>query len=147
MHAEDGLRLDMAQRLGASDSRASQWLREGGCEGRQTVAPNGLTGGRARAVCRPSGKADYLITVGPLVDSVGELEHGLACAIAFVADPAETTPLSTAGLVEVGRLTPAEAEVCHHLVNGLSLSEIAERRGVARETVKSQASEIGRAHV
>src|SRR3546814_8881020 len=88
-----------------------------------------------------------------------ELEHGLACAIAFVADPAETTPLSTAGLVEVGRLTPAEAEVCHHLVNGLSLSEIAERRGVARETVKSQASgvmsklncrsrlEIGRAHV
>src|SRR3546814_3047089 len=69
-----------------------------------------------------------------------ELDHGLACAIAFVADPAETTPLSTAGLVEVGRLTPAEAEVCHHLVNGLSLSEIAERRGVARETVKSQAS-------
>src|SRR3546814_854257 len=112
LHARDGLRLDMAQRLEASDSRASQWLREVVSEVSQTAALNGLTADRACAIGRPSGKADYLITVGPLVDSVGELEHGLACAIAFVADPAETTPLSTAGLVEVGRLTPAEAEVC-----------------------------------
>src|SRR3546814_9455959 len=110
-----------------SERRSSQWCGEFVSEFSHTAALNGLTADRACAIGRPSGKADYLITVGPLVDSVGELEHGLACAIAFVADPAETTPLSTAGLVEVGRLTPAEAEVCHHLVNGLSLSEIAER--------------------
>src|SRR3546814_695900 len=77
LHARDGLRLDMAQRLEASDSRASQWLREVVSEVSQTAALNGLTADRACAIGRPSGKADYLITVGPLVDSVGELEHGL----------------------------------------------------------------------
>src|SRR3546814_20731498 len=81
----------MSQRREASDSRASQWLREVVSEVSQTAALNGLTADRACAIGRPSGKADYLITVGPLVDSVGELEHGLACAIAFVADQDETT--------------------------------------------------------
>src|SRR3546814_10618258 len=63
LHARDGLRLDMAQRLEASDSRASQWLREVVSEVSQTAALNGLTADRACAIGRPSGKADYLITV------------------------------------------------------------------------------------
>src|SRR3546814_6385379 len=62
LHARDGLRLDMAQRLEASDSRASQWLREVVSEVSQTAALNGLTADRACAIGRPSGKADYLIT-------------------------------------------------------------------------------------
>jgi len=142
LQAKDGLRLDLAKRLEASDSRTCQQLREAVSEVNQTAALNGLTADRSCAIARPSGKPDYLMTVGPLVDSVGELEHGLACAIAFIADPAEMTPISTAGLDEVGRLTPAESEVCQYLVNGLSLSDIAEQRGVTRETVKSQASGI-----
>src|SRR3546814_8181656 len=50
LHARDGLRLDMAQRLEASDSRASQWLREVVSEVSQTAALNGLTADRACAI-------------------------------------------------------------------------------------------------
>src|SRR3546814_15917707 len=60
LHARDGLRLDMAQRLEASDSRASQWLREVVSEVSQTAALNGLTADRACAIGRLSGQADYL---------------------------------------------------------------------------------------
>src|SRR3546814_13834277 len=62
LHARDGLRLDMAQRLEASDSRASQWLREVVREVSQTAALNGLTADRACAIGRPSGKTESLIT-------------------------------------------------------------------------------------
>src|SRR3546814_17202606 len=96
----------MAQRLEASDSRASQWLREVVSEVSQTAALNGLTAARACAIGRPSGKADYLLTVGPLVDSGGELAHGLACAIAFVAEPTRTPTPPPAATPTVGRLKP-----------------------------------------
>lgn len=138
----DGLRVTAANRLEASDQQMNLHLKQAIYETHRTAVLDGWTAERAFAVSRPSGRPAYLVSLGPIVDALGELEKGLGCAIAFITDPAETTPISTDGLRAVGQLTAAEAAVCHHLVNGLTLEEIAARRGVARETVRSQVKAV-----
>jgi DNA-binding CsgD family transcriptional regulator len=87
---------------------------------------------------RRSGGRPFLIEVAPLRDSVGELEEGLEGAIVFIIDPHNQQVISTRRLSALFALTDAEADICRHMVGGLSAAEIAEVRGVSEETVKSQ---------
>lgn len=87
---------------------------------------------------RKSGKRPFMIEVAPLRDSRGELENGLHGAIAFIIDPENQAVISTERLSQLFALTQAEAEVCRHMVGGLSALEIAEARGVAEGTIKTQ---------
>ncbi len=56
----------------------------------------------------------------------------------FAIDPEEPGKVSTKGMEALYSLTASEASVCRYLVEGFSNPEIAEKRNVSPETVKSQ---------
>lgn len=87
---------------------------------------------------RSSGARPFLVEIAPLRDSVGELERGLSGALVFIVDPDNQRSVSTQRLCLLFGLTEAEAEICRHMVGGLSAAEIAAARDVTEDTVKSQ---------
>lgn len=91
---------------------------------------------------RPSEAYDYLISVQSLSDSKAELETGLKCAFVTVIDPQRKGAISTDGIVKLGNLSPTESEIVDLLVQGFRLSDIAERREVSLNTVKSQIKSV-----
>ena len=87
---------------------------------------------------RSSGARPFLVEIAPLRDSVGELERGLSGALVFIVDPDNQRSVSTQRLCALFGLTETEAEICRHMVGGLSAAEIATTRDVSEDTVKSQ---------
>ena len=111
---------------------------------------NGLMRGEIKkpssiiSVPRPSNSYDYLITVNSLSDAESELEAGLKCAFVTVIDPSRKKPLSSEGLTALGHLTTAESAIVQFLVEGHRPSDIAERRDVSVNTIKSQLKDVSR---
>ena len=111
-------------------------------------AANGLFNGDLNngpaimALQRPSGAYEYLISVRSLSDSHSELEQGLKCAFVTVIDPARRNVLSAEGIAILGQLSDAERNVVDMIVQGFRLAEIAERREVSQNTVKTQLKTI-----
>ena len=91
---------------------------------------------------RKSGKRPFMIELAPLRDSLGELEPGLFGAILMIVDPEHQRDIAITKLAELFSLTTAEADVCRHMICGLSAAEIAEIRGVAEGTIRTQFKSI-----
>jgi DNA-binding CsgD family transcriptional regulator/PAS domain-containing protein len=87
---------------------------------------------------RKSDSRPFIIEIAPLRDSTGELERSLTGALVFIIDPDNQDSVSLRRLAQLTGLTEAEAEICSQMVNGKSAAEIADARGVAEGTVKSQ---------
>lgn len=94
------------------------------------------------SIQRPSRKFDYLVTVRPMLDHLGELEKNLGCAFVSVIDPCRKNTISIEGLTTLGSLSIAESEVVRLIVNGYKTDEVADHRGVSLNTVKSQLKAI-----
>ncbi|MFT4619375.1 MAG: DNA-binding CsgD family transcriptional regulator [Dinoroseobacter sp.] len=94
------------------------------------------------ALARPSGAYEYLVSVQPLADAVGELQPGLSCAFVTVIDPARRDALSADGLATLGDLTETERAVVELLIQGFRPAEVAELRDVSRNTIKTQVQSI-----
>ncbi len=104
--------------------------------------PGGGTDSLGR-IPRFSGQgAPYLVTVTPLLAAAPLNGPEDAAALVLVIDPADRIMPAIDGLAAVYRLTPAEAEVCRLVVAGLSNNEIARRREVAPDTIKTQVRTI-----
>lgn len=111
----------------------------------QAIKSIGLTaageGGEREAALfaqRKSGKRPFMIEVAPLRDSLAELERGLSGVILTIVDPDNQRDISVDRLAQLFALTEAEAEVCKHMIGGLSAPEIAEARSVVEGTVRTQ---------
>jgi len=72
------------------------------------------------------------------------IEAGLKCAFVTVIDPSRKKPLSSEGLTALGHLTTAESAIVQFLVEGHRPSDIAERRDVSVNTIKSQLKDVSR---
>lgn len=94
------------------------------------------------AVPRRSGVAAFLIDVAPLRDSGAELDGPLEGALITLIDPNRVPYLQMDRFVALYDLTPAEAEVCGLIVQGLSLAEIAGARGTSPVTAKNQTAAV-----
>ncbi|MCK0149532.1 helix-turn-helix transcriptional regulator [Marivita sp. S6314] len=142
LDAADGIRLSPKRQLLLSSPEAEQKLRT------LVDGANGLLNGEVgqletvMAVRKQSGRYDYLLSVQPLNDAEAELEVGLRCAFVTIIDPARHGSLSIEGLQALGQLTTSEADVVRLLVKGYRLSEVAERRDVSINTVKTQLKDI-----
>lgn len=142
LDASDGIRLNSKRQILLSDPEAEQKLRT------LVDEANGLLKGEVNrhetvmSVRRRSGRYDYLISVQPLNDAAAELEVGLRCAFVTVINPEKHGSLSIEGLKALGQLTQTEADVVSLLVEGCRLREIAERRNVSINTVKTQLKDI-----
>ncbi len=91
---------------------------------------------------RKSEKRPFMIEIAPLRDSLAELERGLSGVIVLIVDPDNQSDLPVERLAQLFALTEAEAEVCKHMIGGLSAPEIAEMRGVVEGTVRTQFKSI-----
>ncbi len=138
----DGLSVTKARRLNLITSDENSALES------MVLHANGLLRGEIKrssnllAATRPSGEYDYLISVRALTDSQSELEVGLKCAFVTVIDPARKGILSADGVTALAELSPAESGIVDLLVQGFRPNEVAERRDVSLNTVKSQLKAI-----
>jgi DNA-binding CsgD family transcriptional regulator len=93
-------------------------------------------------VSRPSGSFDFLLSVHALSDSQAELENGFKCAFVTVIDPARKNVLTADGIAALCDLTFSETEVVKLVIQGIRPAEVAARRSVSVNTVKTQIKSI-----
>ena len=91
----------------------------------------------ALPVPRRSGRASYelivkSIAIDPRIDAKGS-----AHLIVFLSDPEKETNVSMRTLMSLHRLTETEARLAILLAEGLSVDEVGERLGIARNTVRA----------
>ncbi len=138
----DGVRLSAAKRLvlNSADRTGELDTMIGAANG---LLRGEISGGDTLLTApRPSGKYDFLISVKALDDSTAELEAGLKCAFVTVIDPTRPNVLSVEGVAALGQLSEAEAAIVALLVQGFRPGEVADRRDVSLNTVKTQLKTI-----
>lgn len=110
----------------------------------QTAAGVNTTHELLFSIERKSNKESVLIEVAPLRDYGEELERNLNGALITLIDPSNTRPFSVERAASAYKLTEAEAAVCDLLVQGDTASEMADKRNVSQETIRSQIKSIYR---
>ncbi len=95
-------------------------------------------GRRNFAARRPSGRRPYLVAVRPLPVPSATVLAMPAAAIVFIRDPSAFVHLDAGLLRESYDLTAAELDIARAIDIGLSVAELAEQRGVAVSTVRTQ---------
>jgi len=96
------------------------------------------------SITRPSKAYDYLISAKPLYDALAELEENLMCAFVIVIDPSRKKSLSAEGLTLLGGLSQAESQIVNLMIKGLRPADVAQRRDVSINTIKTQLKGISR---
>lgn len=98
------------------------------------------TDSRKFVIRRPSNKKPYLVTVHPIAntDELAFVNGSQIAALLFIRDPEFFDALDTDSLCLSFQLSPQELELACALDRGSSLKEIAQDRGVAITTVRSQ---------
>ena len=128
----DGLALKAA-RLECLDDAAGR-----GLAAMVHAAARGLLNGVGGvvAVPRPSGKADYVVSVARCVGELARALGAKATVVVTVADPARAVGVDATMLRRLWDLTAAEAQLALALADGATLEEIASRTGISQETAR-----------
>lgn len=96
-----------------------------------------------RQICkfsRQGGRPAYVVRSIPL--QLAERRTRRVYALLVVLDPEDSSQVSADGIAAMGRLSPAEAEICELIVRGLPLTEIAQRRDRSVETIRNQSKAV-----
>jgi len=88
------------------------------------------------ALRRRSTKTPLIVKAFPVHEK--SLQKRAHLALLLVMDPDRASSLSTEGLAGFGVLSPAELDVCRHILKGFGTDEIAERRSTSLNTARSQ---------
>lgn len=83
-------------------------------------------------------ESSYIVEVTALRDSRAEIETGLSGAMVMLLDSEKSFDIDYELFARVNELTATESKVCRLMIEGHTNSEIADIRGVAESTVKSQ---------
>jgi DNA-binding CsgD family transcriptional regulator len=136
---EDGLRI-VRGRLCASLRSETVRLHRAVATAAAIAAGEKIGPTGSLSVSRPSGRGDLSVTVSPLARSHrwGISLHPEARAIVLVSDPASSVEVSADHLRRLFGLTPAESALVNALIQGCSLQDHAERRGIAESTARTQ---------
>jgi len=103
-----------------------------------TAESHGDTAEKILSITRRSGRPPLLATISPFRESRAGLGPSLRGAIVFLIDPANPRSITTRGMEMLFDLTDAESKVLDLLVSGSSTEEIAQKRLVSLNTVRSQ---------
>lgn len=140
--ARDGIFLDARRRIACVDPGVEAELRHAiGRVGRTSGGQDDRVEHRAAIPLR-SGARSLLIEVAPLRDAHREIDMGAHGVLVALIDPSTPRPYHAARVAKVFELTAAENETCRLVVQGLGNAEIAERRNVGIETVKTQVASV-----
>lgn len=80
----------------------------------------------------------WLLEVTPITDLEGNLDKDFKGAIIYIIDAVKKDVILTEGMQMLFNLSPAESSICQMVTEGVKSAEIAERRNVSIETVRSQ---------
>lgn len=103
-----------------------------------TAAGNHVTTEVLLAADDPVLGSRLLIEISPLHDQAGEVDKGLSGALISLIDPMKTEALDSSKVALGWELTDAEAGVLRLLILGDSYGDMADKRGVSIETVRTQ---------
>jgi DNA-binding CsgD family transcriptional regulator len=132
----DGLRRRADGKLGVAVGGEALFAALGGL--RSGAKPEGSTVYLGRGPLRDP----YVVDVAAFREGGDELGAPVTGALVCIVDPEHRAVISTRGLAAVYGLTAAEAAVCALMSEGRSTQEIADIRGVALDTVKSQGKAV-----
>lgn len=139
---KDGLRLSPNGKLFCHQSERNAQLQQAIADVTLTACGENTTHELFFVNERRSDREPLLIEVAPLRDYSGELEHQMKGALVTLIDPSNTQPFSVDRAVLAYQLTQAEGEVCKLLIEGNSTADIAQKRNVSSETIKSQVKSV-----
>jgi len=139
--ARDGLHLE-ATRLSLGDRRADHELRRLLAEAAAVARGEGVRGGGAMVVPRPSGRRPYELLVTPLPREGLVVGFRRAAVAVFLSEPEPRPPASEEALRQLYGFTPAEARVALRLSRGDRLEDIADALGVAIGTARNQLKQV-----
>lgn len=97
-------------------------------------------GALATVLPRRSGRGPLFLRTSPVSDPARDGPG--AVALVLLLDPEDESRVSAEGLAAFGVLSPAELEVCRHLVRGLGTDEVAQVRDTSVETARGQVKSI-----
>jgi DNA-binding CsgD family transcriptional regulator len=138
----DGLVLDASGRLCFLDEDVDRNISDAIPRLAATAGGRGTDQSVAYAARRKSGSLPLLVELTPLRDSANELGDTIHGVLVMLLDPSMSSSIRTDQLAAWSGMTEAESSVCRHLVDGLTNSAIADRRGTSEQTVKSQVAKI-----
>lgn len=143
LRAGDGL-VSRGGRLAALVPDDDRALQKAIGSAAQTALGGGTIPGSTMAVRRGLAQPPYVVALMP-VSAAGSLfnRHG-AAVLALVSDPSWAPELPARRLQRAFGWTEAEAEVAREIASGARLHEVAERRGVGIETVRTQLKSVFR---
>lgn len=84
----------------------------------------------------------YFVEISPLRDGAGEIADGFFGVMVLIIDPNKPPLISLEPLKTLFKLTGAELNVAGLLLKGNALMNVSEIRGVAIDTVKTQAKAV-----
>ncbi len=111
-------------------------------EATNTARGEGNQPERLVAVARKSGSERFLVDIAPLSDCKAEIDVGLQGALITIIDPERIPALKIERFTTLYGLTPAEAEVCALILQGMSVNDIADSRNTSPVTAKNQVASI-----
>lgn len=135
LQARDGVAFERG-RLAAARADQTAELHRLIAGASRTTLRRGLEAGGVLRLERPSGAEPLLAAIMPISHTAPTGFFPVATALVLVADPEKRVWLPHEQLRRLYGLTPAEAKVAAGLAAGDSVTAVAERIGVARETVR-----------
>jgi len=139
---KDGIRLSNNGKIFCFDSTQNAQLQSAIEKVSKTACGENNTHELLLVSDRCSGREALLVEVAPLRDYSSELDRNLTGALITLVDQSNTQPFSVNRTVAAYKLTKAESAVCQLLVDGSTTTEIAEKRNVSPETVKTQVKSV-----
>lgn len=141
--ARNGLLVESRTgKLSAQDEKAQAAIHDAVARACQSAGGQGGLSEALVLVDKISQPSHYLVEIAPLRDSMAELGEQVAGAIVMVLDKDKPIRLKTERMRQLFHLSPAEKEVLELMLTGSLIEDIAEIRGVAVSTVRSQAKSI-----
>lgn len=139
--AGDGITLSREGQLLSTDDGPREMLKDAitkavyTAQAQQDYAETQIT------LPRRSGEDPYLVEVAPIRDH-GEIDSQFTGCLVYVIDPTRSEVVSTEGMQTLYGLTRSESEVCRLVAQGLETDDIADARGLTRETVRYYIKQI-----
>lgn len=138
----DGLCKDRQGQLSTAEADTARSIRHHCATAAATAVGQAQQAEASAVIQRPSGRAGFLVDVAPLRDTQAELDASMDGALITVIDPEHVTPLKIERFAKLYGLSRAEAEVCRLIAEGISVADIAEKRGTTSITAKNQVAAV-----
>lgn len=137
INQKDGIHVQNGG-LTAQSSTDAMVLRKLVAEAIETSAGKGIAAGGEIHIRRPSLRRPYFVSVSPFICKTAEFPCDESYGIVFIQDSEKKNETSQQMLRHLFNFTYAEAKVAAKLLEGKSISEVAEEIQISQSTVRTQ---------